>query len=186
MAGWTKDSKWAFLYDRYDVWAVAADGSSSRKITDGRASNLQYRLTRLDPPDEEARGIDSTKLLLFRVENLETRDTGFYTLAGLDRGQPQRLLLGPKSYRTVGKAKDADVVLVTATTFHDQPDLHVTDSSFRQLKKVTDANPQQAKLVWGNGELIKYRNVMAWNCKPRCTSRRLRSCQEVPDAGLPL
>ena len=48
---------------------------------------------------------------------------------------------------------------MTATTFHDQPDLHVTDSSFRQLKKVTDANPQQAQLVWGNGELIQYRNA---------------------------
>ena len=57
------------------------------------------------------------------------------------------------------KAKDADVVLVTATTFHDQPDLHVTDSTFRKLKKVTDANPQQAELIWGTGELIKYRNA---------------------------
>ena len=28
MAGWTKDGKWALVYDRYDVWAVAADGSS--------------------------------------------------------------------------------------------------------------------------------------------------------------
>ena len=25
MAGWTKDSKWAFLYDRYDVWAVRSE-----------------------------------------------------------------------------------------------------------------------------------------------------------------
>jgi dipeptidyl aminopeptidase/acylaminoacyl peptidase len=27
------------------------------------------------------------------------------------------------------------------------------------LKKVTDANPQQAQLIWGTGELIKYRNA---------------------------
>ena len=159
MAGWTKDSKWALLYDRYDVWAVAADGSTSRKITDGRAANLQFRLARADESGEEERGIDPAKPLLFRVENLETRDTGFYSLAGLERGQPQRLLMGPKNYRTVGRAKDADVVLGTGTTFHDQPDLHVTDSSFRQWKKVTDANPQQAALVWGTGELIRYRNA---------------------------
>jgi len=80
-------------------------------------------------------------------------------LRSLPLNTPQRLLFGPKSYRTVGKAKDADVVLVTATTFYDQPDLHLTDSSFRQLKKVTDANPQQAGLIWGKGELIKYRNA---------------------------
>ncbi|MCU1233301.1 MAG: hypothetical protein JWP63_1268 [Candidatus Solibacter sp.] len=159
MAGWTKDGKWALLYDRFDVWAVAADGSTSRKLTEGRAANLQFRLVRADESGEEDRGVDPSKPLLFRVENLETRDTGFYSLAGLERGQPQKLLMGPKSYRTVGRAKDADVLLVTATTFHDQPDLHITDSSFRQLKKVTDANPQQSALVWGTGELIKYRNA---------------------------
>jgi dipeptidyl aminopeptidase/acylaminoacyl peptidase len=160
IAGWTKDSKWALLYDRYDVWAVAADGSTSKKITDGRASNLQFRLSRsADEPVEEDRGVDPAKPILFRVENLETRDSGFYSLASMDKGQPQRLLMGPKNYRALGKAKDADVVLVTATTFRDQPDLHVTDSSFRQLKKVTDANPQQAGINWGTGELTQYRNA---------------------------
>jgi dipeptidyl aminopeptidase/acylaminoacyl peptidase len=108
--------------------------------------------------DEEP-GLDPAKPLLFRAENLETRESGFYSLPSMDRGQPQRLLWGAKNYRTLGKAKDADVVLLTATTFHDQPDLHITDSTFRQLKKVTDANPQQARIVWGTGELIKYRNA---------------------------
>src|SRR6185436_13277976 len=37
--------------------------------------------------------------------------------------------------------------------------LHVTDSTFAKLQKVTDANPQQAQLLWGSGELIKYRNA---------------------------
>jgi dipeptidyl aminopeptidase/acylaminoacyl peptidase len=110
--------------------------------------------------DEEERGIDPEKPLLLRAENLETRDTGFYSLAKLDgSAQPKKLLMGAKSYRTVAKAKDADVVLLTATTFRDQPDLHVTDSTFAKLQKVTDANPQQAQLLWGSGELIKYRNA---------------------------
>ena len=158
-AGWTKDGKSVLLYDRYDVWSVAADGSSARKITDGRAANLQFRVVRLDVSTEEEPGLDPAKPLVFRAENLETRESGFYSLPSMDRGQPHRLLWGAKNYRTLGKAKDADVVLLTATTFHDQPDLHVTDSTFGQLKKVTDANPQQAQLIWGTGELIKYRNA---------------------------
>ena len=157
--GWTKDGKWALLYDRYDVWAVATDGSGARKLTDGRGSNLQFRVVRLDVSTEEEPGIDPAKPLLLRVENLETRETGYYSLPSLEKNQPTRLLWGAKNYRTVGKAKDADVILVTATTFRDQPDLHVTDSTFHELKKVTDANPQQAELIWGTGELIKYRNA---------------------------
>ncbi len=159
-AGWTKDGKWALINDEFDVWAVAPDASASRKLTNGRASKLQFRVARLDAPDpEEDRGIDPAKPLLFRVENIETRDSGFYTLASLQRGEPQKLLMGPKKYSALGKAKDADVVMVTATTFHDQPDIHITDSTFKQMKKVTDANPQQAQLLWGTGELIPYRNA---------------------------
>ncbi|HEV8147222.1 MAG TPA: prolyl oligopeptidase family serine peptidase [Bryobacteraceae bacterium] len=160
--GWTKDSKWVLLYDRYDVWAAAPENMVSQKLTSGRESKIQFRVVRLDraADDEEERGIDPEKPLLLRAENLETRDTGFYSLAKLDgSAQPKKLLMGAKSYRTVAKAKDADVVLLTATTFRDQPDLHVTDSTFAKLQKVTDANPQQAQLLWGSGELIKYRNA---------------------------
>jgi dipeptidyl aminopeptidase/acylaminoacyl peptidase len=159
-SGWTKDGKWALIYDMYDVWAVAPDASASRKLTNGRASKLQFRVARLDAPDpEEDRGIDPTKALLFRVENVETRDTGYYSLASFEKGDPQKLLMGPKNYRALGKAKDADVVMITATTFHDQPDIQITDSSFKGMKKVTDANPQQQQLLWGTGELVSYRNA---------------------------
>jgi dipeptidyl aminopeptidase/acylaminoacyl peptidase len=159
-SGWTKDGKWALINDQFDVWAVAPDGSASRKLTSGRASKLQFRVARLDAPDpEEDRGIDPAKPLLFRVENVETRDTGFYSLASLQRGEPTKLMMGAKKYSALGKAKDADVVMVTATTFHDQPDIHITDSTFKTMKKVTDANPQQAQLLWGTGELISYRNA---------------------------
>jgi dipeptidyl aminopeptidase/acylaminoacyl peptidase len=157
-AGFTKDGKWALVYDEYDVWAVSPDGTASKKLTDGRPSHLEFRVVRMNPDDEEERGIDSSKPVLLRAESTETRDTGFYTLPSLEKGTPQKLMMGPKNYRTVGKAKDADVIMVTATTFHDQPDINLTDSTFKSMKKVTDANPQQAGILWGTGELIKYQN----------------------------
>lgn len=156
--GWTKDSKLALVYDRYDIWAVSPEGAPARKLTNGRAAGLEFRVVRENPGDEEERGIDTTKPMLLRAENLDTRDSGFYSLASFGEA-PRKLLMGPKNYRIVGKAKDAGVMLVTATTFHDQPDLHVTDSSFRTLRQVTDANPQQKEILWGTGELIHFRNA---------------------------
>jgi len=67
--------------------------------------------------------------------------------------------MAAKNIQLLGKAKDADVIMLTATTFHDQPDLQTTDFSFKELRKVTDANPQQAGMNWGSGELVKYRNA---------------------------
>jgi len=158
--GWTRDGKFVLLYDRYDIWAVSPDGAA-RNITSGagRRNHLQFRISG-EQPEEEPRVVESEKPLLLRAENLATRDTGFFKLTSLDgRAEPTKLLMGSKNYRMLAKARAADVILVTATTFNDPPELHVTDSSFRELRKVTDANPQKARLLWGTGELISYKNV---------------------------
>jgi hypothetical protein len=34
-AGWAKDDKYVFLYDEYDIWQVAPDGSSAKNLTEG-------------------------------------------------------------------------------------------------------------------------------------------------------
>ncbi|HYO83344.1 MAG TPA: prolyl oligopeptidase family serine peptidase [Bryobacteraceae bacterium] len=162
-AGWTRDSRDVVLYDRYDIWQVAADGSSARLLTDGvgRKGKMQIRIVRLPgtTDDEEPRGLDPAEPLLLRAENTETRETGLW-LDRLDRvAPPQRLVSGPRSYRPLAKAHDADVVLLTTSTFHEYPDLMVTDMQFRRVRKVTDANPQHAQLQWGTGELVHYRSA---------------------------
>jgi dipeptidyl aminopeptidase/acylaminoacyl peptidase len=159
-AGWTKDGKHILLYDRYDVWAVAADTMTADRITNGGPNHLQYRIVQLDrTDDEEDPGLEPAKPVLLRAENLETRDTGFFSLPRLEKGlTPKKLIMGSKNYRAISKAKDAEVVVMTETTFHEQPDLFVTDTSFNSPKKVTSANPQQSELLWGNSEMISYRN----------------------------
>jgi dipeptidyl aminopeptidase/acylaminoacyl peptidase len=160
-AGWTNDGNSVLLYDRYDVWQISADGRTAKNLTNGfgRKSNLQFRVVRLEAEDEdEPRGIDTGKPLILRAENLETRDTGFFR-ARFDGAQaPEKLMMGAKNFRTVAKAKDADVVLLTGSTFREFPNLQVTDTSFKQLRKVSDANPQQAQISWGSAELIRYTN----------------------------
>jgi dipeptidyl aminopeptidase/acylaminoacyl peptidase len=64
-----------------------------------------------------------------------------------------------RSFGPPVKAKDADTVVVSATTFSDPPDLYATTPDFRELRKVTDANPQKAQLLWGSAELIHYKNL---------------------------
>ena len=59
--GWTKDGKWALIYDRYDIWAVSPEGTPPRKLTDGRKSELQFRVSGWITSPEEERGIDISK-----------------------------------------------------------------------------------------------------------------------------
>ncbi|MEO8026714.1 MAG: prolyl oligopeptidase family serine peptidase [Bryobacteraceae bacterium] len=162
-AGWTKDGAWVLVNDHYDVWAISPDGKASKNLTGGmgRREHIQFRVQRLDrdDPDEEDRGIDPAKLLLLHAENQLTRDAGYYSIPNLNTATPHKLIWGPRNYRAVLKAKDADVVLMTASTFHDEPNLQVTDLSFRNPKQVTEMNPQKAGMLWGTSELMKFRNV---------------------------
>jgi dipeptidyl aminopeptidase/acylaminoacyl peptidase len=160
-AGWTKDDKYVLLYDHFDVWQVAADGSGAKNLTDGvgRKENLVFRYVRLEPPEPVGdRGIDSAKPLLLKVQNEMTRDEGFYR-DRIDGGLPEKLLMAPKAFGNPTKAKDADVVLFNESTFNEFPDLLMTNSNFQNIKKVSDANPQKANLLWGSAELMPFKNA---------------------------
>jgi dipeptidyl aminopeptidase/acylaminoacyl peptidase len=157
LGGWTAGDKYVLLYDRYDVWLIAPDGSDARNLTRGlgRKTQTQLRRVRLDPSEK---AIPLTAELLLRGENLWSRDSGLYRV-GLKGGMPTTLLSGARNYGPPIKAKKADVLVLPISTFYDYPDLFVTDSSFRELRKVTDANPQKAKLLWGKAELVRFKNV---------------------------
>ncbi len=57
------------------------------------------------------------------------------------------------------KAKNADVYLLTEQDFSEFPDLVTTDGTFKELRKVSHANPQQDKLLWGTSEVVHYKNA---------------------------
>jgi dipeptidyl aminopeptidase/acylaminoacyl peptidase len=160
-AGWTKDSKSFLVYDRYDVWQLSADGAEPRNLTagEGRKARIEFRVQRIDPPDEEEDpGIDLSKPLTLIAESEETRETGFYR-APAGGGTPQRLLWAARAFRYVTRARDADVLAITAQRFDEYPDVHLTNSDFRAPQRATRGGDQMQPFLWGTGELIRYKNA---------------------------
>jgi dipeptidyl aminopeptidase/acylaminoacyl peptidase len=157
IAGWTKDDADVLIYDRYDIWQVAPDGSRSRNLTDGvgRKDSTALRYVRLDPKE---RWIDPDKPMLLSAENQETHDSGFYRDKVNSNAPPQKLLMAAKDFNNPTKARDADVLIMTASRFDQFPDVWVTDSSFRELKRVSNGDAQRAAFNWGTGELISFKN----------------------------
>jgi dipeptidyl aminopeptidase/acylaminoacyl peptidase len=155
-AGWVKDDKYVLLYDQYDIWQVAPDGSSAKNLTDGvgRKEKIEFRHARLD---SEERFIDPAKPLLLRADVEWTHDTGFYR-DRIDGGLPEKLVMAAKSFGQPTKAKDADVVMLTASRFDEYPDVLITDTNFRSLKKVTNEGAQKDRFAWGKAELIRFKN----------------------------
>src|SRR5262249_38917488 len=92
------------------------------------------------------------------AENQKTWETGVFR-ASMEPGIPKQLQMAAKYFTPPVKAKDADVYLLTAQSFTESPNLFTTDSSFKELRKVSDANPQQAGIRWGTSEIVQYKNA---------------------------
>lgn len=156
-AGWTKDDREVLLYDHFDVWQIAPDGSSAKNLTDsvGRRDKIVFRYVRLDPKE---RSIDPANHLLLHAENEETRNSGFYR-DRVNGGLPEKLVMGAKDFNNPTKAKDADVLMLSASRFDEFPDLWVTGLGFKDLKKVSNGDAQRAPFNWGTAELVSFKNT---------------------------
>ncbi|PYR62204.1 MAG: hypothetical protein DMF85_00325 [Acidobacteria bacterium] len=115
-----------------------------------------FRYRSLDP---EERTIPSNKPILLATTDDRTRATGFYRVNLAGSAAPEKIVMLDKAFANALKAKDADTVVFTLSRFEEFPDLWVSDTSFRDMKKVSNANPQQADFVWGRSELIDYVNA---------------------------
>ena len=162
-AGWTKDSASFLVNDRYDVWQLFMDGRQAKRLTegDGRQAKMVYRVERTEAveEDDDERGIDPGKPLTLRGEDDVTHDSGYYRDQFEGTAPPFRLLFGAKSYRFAGRAREADVFLVGASRFDEFPDVHVTDSTFKTLTRVTNGGAQMEPFLWGKAELVSFRNA---------------------------
>ncbi|MGE5357790.1 MAG: prolyl oligopeptidase family serine peptidase [Bacteroidales bacterium] len=173
-AGWTEGDKSVLLYDEFDIWEVNPDGTGGRMITRGlgRKTHVVFRHVRLDAaagPTAAGRraagggadeAISPTKPLLLSAVNDVTKASGFYRLASLSAStDPSKLVMMDKSLGGVLKAKNAEVYVHTEQRFEEFPNLWLSDATFANAKKISDANPQQANYLWGRSELIDFNDT---------------------------
>ncbi|HEY6212281.1 MAG TPA: prolyl oligopeptidase family serine peptidase [Vicinamibacterales bacterium] len=176
-AGWTDGDKSVLLYDRYDIWDVKPDGSGGRMITNGlgRRNQIVFRYSRTEQPapsaepeegglrqrQQETPTVSSTRPIILSAVDERTRASGLYRVtisAGVNQ-DPAKLIMLDKSIGVPIKARDADVYVFTASRFEEFPNLWTSTGAFTDMKKISDANPQQALYNWGTSELIDYVNA---------------------------
>jgi len=157
-AGWVEGDKAVLIYDQYDIWEVKPDGSGARLATAGlgRKDRVVFRYTRLDP---EERTISAKAPLLLSAMDDATKGTGFYRVSLGSSAPPEKIIMMNKLMSGLRKAKNAEVYLFTIQTFSEFPNLWTSSAGFWDMKKVSDANPQQSEYIWGRSELIKYLNA---------------------------
>jgi dipeptidyl aminopeptidase/acylaminoacyl peptidase len=153
-AGWTSGDRDVLLYDKFDVWQVAANGSKATRLTDGAAEQITYRYVDLDPQEE---AIDLSKPSYLEMSGAWSKKSG-YALLAPGGGAPQRLAWLDKRVSSLAKAKDADVYQYVVQSYEDSPDVFIAGGGLTNAKQVTVTNPFQSKYAWGRAELIEYKS----------------------------
>lgn len=157
-AGWTNGDTSILIYDRYDIWEIKPDGSNPRMITEGfgRKNDLSFRYMRLDP---EEITINPEKTILLRAVNEETMASGFFRDRVKGKKLPKKLIMANKSFRSLRKAKKADILLFARSSFDEYPDLWISDLDFKKPHKITDLCKQIEHFLWGKAELRSFQSA---------------------------
>ncbi|MGD2295502.1 MAG: prolyl oligopeptidase family serine peptidase [Candidatus Aminicenantes bacterium] len=155
--GWVKDGISVLLYDNWDIWDVPVHGGKGINLTvNGKTDGIRYRTRyRLD---RDEKGIDLSQPVYLGPYGEWTKKAG---IGRIDKGKPGvKMLLWDDAYFSLTKAKKADVYFYTKQTYKDYPDYYVTDSSMKNGKKITEANPQQKDFLWSSGsKLLDYQSA---------------------------
>lgn len=175
ITAYTSDGKSLVVDHKYDLWSLPLDGSASKNLTNGVGSKneIRFRYVRTEPdssggapgaPGGAGRGgrggraaqeIDLSKPITLSAYGEYTKKSGFYTLAD---GQLKEVVYDDAAYSNPVSAAKADKYLFTRQTFVEFPDLRVSSANFKDAKKISNANPQQAEYAWGRRVLIDFRN----------------------------
>jgi dipeptidyl aminopeptidase/acylaminoacyl peptidase len=157
LGGWTKDDARVLVYDRYDVWEVDPSGVAAPKNLTagaGRAKDITYRVVNLDSDD---RFLDPAEPLMLGAFNNESKESGYAQSKLGASATPSLLVMGPRNYGGLQKARKAGQYLMTQQTYREFPDLW-TGSAIDAVRKISTANPQEAEYPRGEVELVRWLN----------------------------
>jgi dipeptidyl aminopeptidase/acylaminoacyl peptidase len=183
-AGWTSNDAGVLLYDRFDVWVVAPDGSKATRLTDGASEQVRHRIVRLDP---DAEAVDLSQPVYFSLFGTWSKKSGYAKLmppttgsngssedddvrrAGRastrqDAGRVSsgldvvRLMFRDQSLTGLTKARRTDVFAYVAQRHDDSPDIFVaTGAPGERDASITETNTFQRNFAWSRSEVIEYR-----------------------------
>jgi dipeptidyl aminopeptidase/acylaminoacyl peptidase len=136
---------------------------------EGRKQQTVFRYRSLDP---EERAIPLDKPVLLSANADATEANGFYRVSLTNPSTLTKIVMLDKAFGQIIKARYADRVVFTLTRFEEFPDLWMSGTSFTNMQKVSNANPQQAEYVWGKSELMQYTDA---------NGTRLRAILTKPD-----
>ncbi|MEF9985973.1 MAG: prolyl oligopeptidase family serine peptidase [Bacteroidales bacterium] len=169
-AGWRKNDKAVFIYDKYDVWEVDPKGINNPIMLtkgEGRAKSYTFKIIRIDQiqlpdgtPGIKQDPIGEKDDIYFTAFDNKSKGFGYYTMQYKNKKYlPLKKLIMEPNYSLgyFNKAKNSNVITFVKSNFVCSPNIWVTKDMFKSAIQVTNSNPQQKDYNWGTCELVYWK-----------------------------
>lgn len=161
-AGWSMDDKEILLYDEFDLWAIKPDGTSFRRLTQGRELKIRYRL--VSSPDRQpylfvydalkVDNIDIEKELFLHGQGDDGK-TGYFKWN--KKSREKSIIYDDRHIDQLTYNSNKQNLFYREQKFDLSPQLIIKKKNLDPVS-FFQSNPQQKRYYWGTSELIEYEN----------------------------
>jgi dipeptidyl aminopeptidase/acylaminoacyl peptidase len=158
-AGWSSNDKEILLYDQYDIWAVKPDGTSFRKLTQGREKRIKFRINILMDYDLFVQNYDGFKSININLNDQQIlsaeghdEKTGFYSWR--ENTGLRQIVYSDLYLDKIHSIKEGRLYIYREQGFDFPPRLVLKNNLMERT--IFQSNPHYRKYEWGSSELIKY------------------------------
>lgn len=156
IGGWSEDGKFVYVLDEYDWWKVDLhDVTQTSCLTQGkgRKQGISYRILYSNIDKDVFSNNDKVFVKAYHQKDMSQ------SICTIDmRGQIRELVHGDYAYNVNSFSDNRKYCLWTRQNTQTFPDLWVSDTNFKNAKKVTEANPQQKNYLWGSVKIVEWTN----------------------------
>lgn len=155
LAGWVENDSHVLIYDKYNIWKAALDGSHptvnlTKSAVEGNAINRLIKL------DRDAQYFRASEDILIKYTDEDDKHEGFYFLNLKSHEATTVKYKGDCLLTAVRKAPNDSTLIFRRATFREYNDLWVSDLKFEAPRKISHASPQQENYLWGDVELLSW------------------------------
>ncbi|MCI9843608.1 alpha/beta hydrolase family protein [Flavobacterium pectinovorum] len=159
--GWSSNGNNILLYDAYDIWLTATDGSACIRLTEGREKNIVYRIascefnnsSQLSYNGRLQASFDMSKDLILSVENTQNHSTG-YCILNIHSGI-KPIDYGSYDLSEIQRSPN-NTYLYKKQTYDQAPWLEIKRKKDSKAAVLFASNKQQKNYFFGKSELLYY------------------------------
>lgn len=163
LIGWSKDARFAYIYDCYDIWRVDMDDLSNTSCYTqgiGRREGIVLRFLNVYSSDELT--IDEKESVYLDLLELKTRNQGIGRIT-VD-GKLRKDLFGSFMLQAGGISNDSRKVVFSRQSFSEGRNVWVYDLQNHKMEQVSNANPDNNGFQWGSVKMVEWTNESGkWN-----------------------